>query len=77
MSKLKQTGENKICGDFSSGLNEVLEDHHYPLPLPEDILAKLNGSSIFSHIDLSDAFLQIEMDEESSKLLVINSHWTF
>lgn len=70
----KKTGEVRICGDFSTGLNEAIEDHRYPLPLPEDIYAKLNGSSVFSHIDLSDAFLQIEMDDESKELLVINTH---
>lgn len=70
----KKTGDLRICADFSTGLNNALEDHRYPLPLPEDIFAKLNGSTIFSHIDLSDAFLQVEVDEESSKLLVINTH---
>lgn len=64
----------RICGDFSTGLNEALKDHHYPLPLPEDIFAKINGSSVFTHIDLSDAFLQIEVDEESKSLLIINTH---
>lgn len=54
--KQKKTGDLRICADFSTGLNEALEDHHYPLPLPEDIFAKLNGSELFSHIDLSDAY---------------------
>lgn len=29
---------------------------------------------MFSHLDLSDAFLQIEVDEDSKQLLVINTH---
>lgn len=70
----KKTGDIRICADFSTGLNEALEDHHYPLPLPEDIFAKLNGSKFFSHIDLSDAFLQIEIDDESKELSIINTH---
>lgn len=74
VAKQKKTGEIRICGDFSTGLNEALEDHKYPLPLPEDIFAKINGSTIFSHIDLSDAFLQVEMDDASKKLLIINTH---
>lgn len=74
VSKLKKTGEIRICGDFSTGFNDAIENHCYPLPLPENIFAKLTGSSIFSHIDLLDAFLQIEMDEESKNLLVINTH---
>lgn len=72
--KQKKNGSIRICGDFSTGLNDALHDHHHPLPLPEDIFAKLNGSTIFSHIDLSDAFLQIEVDDKSSELLIINTH---
>lgn len=70
----KKTGDIRICADFSTGLNDALEDHHYPLPLPEDIFAKLTGSKYFSHIDLSDAFLQIEVDDQSKELLIINTH---
>lgn len=72
--KQKKTGALRICGDFSTGLNNALLDHHYPLPLPEDIFAKLSGSVLMSHIDLSDAFLQIEVDEKSKDLLIINTH---
>ena len=53
--------------------NQVLKDHYYPLPSSEEIFNKLNGGKIFSKIDLSDAFLQIEMEENSSKLLCINT----
>lgn len=31
VAKLKKTGDLRICGDFSTGLNEALTDHHYPL----------------------------------------------
>ena len=63
-----------MCADFSTGLNDVSLDHHYPLPSHEEIFNKLNGGKIFSKIELSDAYLQIEVDEESSKLLCINTH---
>ncbi|XP_055921606.1 uncharacterized protein K02A2.6-like [Eupeodes corollae] len=70
----KSNGSIRICADFSTGLNNVLESHQYPLPLPEDIFARLANARFFSHIDLSDAFLQIEVDEESKHLLTINTH---
>ena len=59
---------------ISTWLNDALQDHPYPLPSPEEIFNKLNGGKIFSKIDFSDAYLQIEVDEESSKLLCINTH---
>ncbi|XP_062541114.1 uncharacterized protein K02A2.6-like [Armigeres subalbatus] len=70
----KPNGKVRICADYSTGLNEALEGNHYPLPTPEEIFAQLNGSVVFSIIDLSDAYLQVEVDEESKKLLTINTH---
>ena len=40
----------------------------------KEIFNKLNGGKIFSKIDLSGAYLQIEVEENSSKLLCINTH---
>ena len=70
----KKSKQIRICADFSTGLNDVLQDHYYLLPSPEEIFNKLNGGKVFSKIDLSDAYLQIEVDEESSKLFCINTH---
>ena len=62
-----------MCADFSTGLNAALKDYHYPFPSPE-VFKKLNGGKFFSKIDLSDAYLQISVEEESSKLLCINTY---
>ncbi|XP_055714234.1 uncharacterized protein K02A2.6-like [Phlebotomus papatasi] len=70
----KPNGSIRICADYSTGLNNNLESHHYPIPTPDQIFATLSTCSVFSQIDLSDAYLQIEMDEESKKLLTINTH---
>ncbi|XP_055523196.1 uncharacterized protein K02A2.6-like [Wyeomyia smithii] len=70
----KASGAIRICGDYSTGLNDALEPHQYPLPLPQDIFAKLAKCKVFSQIDLSDAFLQVEVDERSRELLTINTH---
>ncbi|XP_055584759.1 uncharacterized protein K02A2.6-like [Uranotaenia lowii] len=70
----KASGAIRICGDYSTGLNNALEANQYPLPLPQDIFAKLSNCTIFSKLDLSDAFLQVEVDESSQELLTINTH---
>ncbi|XP_058816481.1 uncharacterized protein K02A2.6-like [Topomyia yanbarensis] len=70
----KPNGTVRICADFSTGLNAVLEPNNYPLPLPEDIFTKMANYRIFSHIDLSDADLQVQVDEASQPLLTINTH---
>ncbi|XP_062704520.1 uncharacterized protein K02A2.6-like [Aedes albopictus] len=64
----------RICADFSTGLNNALEANNYPLPLPEDIFNRMANCTMFSHIDLSDAYLQVQVDEKSRKLININTH---
>ncbi|XP_037820141.1 uncharacterized protein K02A2.6-like [Lucilia sericata] len=70
----KPNGKVRICGDYSSGLNDSLEPHMYPLHRPEDLYAKVGNSCLFTHIDLSDAYLQTEVSPDSAKLLTINTH---
>ncbi|CAH8601572.1 unnamed protein product [Schistosoma rodhaini] len=70
----KANGTIRLCADFSTGLNDALQNHSYPLPLPEDLFIKLNGGRYFSKLDLSEAYLQVEVDEDSRELLTINTH---
>lgn len=70
----KPGGKIRICGDYSTGLNDQLESCIYPQPTIEEIFTRLSGSVIFSKVDLSDAFHQIEVHEDSRKLLTINTH---
>ena len=70
----KKSKEIRVCTDFSTGLNAVLRDYHYPLPSPEEVFTELNGGKIFSKVDLNDAYLQIPVEENNSKLLCINTH---
>ncbi|PIO72335.1 zinc knuckle [Teladorsagia circumcincta] len=70
----KKNGTIRLCADFSTGLNDALEQHQHPLPTPDDIFTKLNGGRYFSQLDLAEAYLQMEVDEESRPLLTINTH---
>lgn len=70
----KPNGAIRVCADFSTGLNSALESHQYPLPLPDDIFATLTGGKFFTNLDLADAYLQIEVEDESKHLLTINTH---
>ena len=70
----KQNGTVRLCADFSTGLNASLEDNHHPLPVAEDIFATLNGGKFFAKLDLSDAYLQVEVEPESREFLTISTH---
>ena len=40
----------------------MIESNRYPLPTLEEILSNCNNCVIFSHLDLSDAYLHVELD---------------
>ena len=46
----------------------------YPIPRTEDIFATLRGDQKFSKLDLSHAYQQLELDEETQELLTVNTH---
>ena len=71
---VKKNGQIRICGDYRMTLNPVMCVDKYPLPRIEDIFASLAGGQRFSKIDLTQAYHQMEMDEQSKDFLVINTH---
>jgi len=69
----KPTGKIRICGDFKVTINpQILVDQH-PIPSIDELLTHLNNGEKFTKLDLSDAYLQVELDEESKELVVINT----
>ena len=52
-------------------MNPHLDVNQYPLPRPEELFAALNGGEKFTKLE---AYLQIELEEDSKQYLVINTH---
>ncbi|VDI15021.1 Hypothetical predicted protein [Mytilus galloprovincialis] len=71
---LKKNGNVRICGDFKVTLNPMLNVDQYPLPKIDDIFANLNGGIQYTKMDLKQAYLQLEVDEDCKDLLTINTH---
>ncbi|XP_028966406.1 uncharacterized protein LOC100909061 [Galendromus occidentalis] len=57
----KANGQIRMCADYSTGLNEALQDVDYPLPNMEEIMAKFSGNTVFTQLDLADAYLQLPL----------------
>ena len=74
VSVLKKDGSERICGDYKVTVNQVLQVDQYPLPRIDDILATLAGGQKFTKLDIRQAYLHMPLDDDSKKLLAINTH---
>ena len=73
----KGNGQLRLCGDYKVTVNPVLSVEKYPLPKPEDLMSNLAGGLRFSKLNLSQAYLQIVLDQESRKYVTIATHKGF
>ena len=72
----KEDGSLRVCGDYKMTVNKWADVDQYPLPNTEDLFATLAGGQVFSKINLSHAYQQVELDVDSHKYLtiIINTH---
>ena len=68
----KPNGKVRICGDFKR-LNQYISIDQHPLPKLDDLMEKLRGGQFFTKLDLADAYLQLELDDEAKQLCVVNT----
>ena len=71
---LKSNKTVRICGDFRLTVNPASKLDNYPIPKISDLFVKLKGGKIFTKLDLSQAYQQIQLDDESQQYVVINTH---
>ena len=69
----KQDGRIRLCGDYKVTVNSVLDVDQYPLPKPNDIFATLSGGQQFTTLDLTHAYNQLLLDDDSRKYVTINT----
>ena len=67
-------GSFRVCGDFKVTINLYLNVDQYPLPKPTDLMTCLTGGKFFTKLDLTAAYQQMLLDDDSGKLVVINTH---
>ncbi len=71
---IKGDGTVRLCGDYKVTVNQVVKLDTYPLPRIEDLFARLAGGKKFSKLDLANAYLQLQLDDDSKQYVVINTH---
>ncbi|XP_063634988.1 uncharacterized protein K02A2.6-like [Cydia splendana] len=70
---LKDNGKIKIAGDFSVTLNKDMIIDRYPMPRIEEVFARLGGGNRYTKLDLSNAYNQFVLSDDSQELTTINT----
>ena len=71
---VKSDNSIRICGDYKVTVHSMLNVDQFPLPNLEELFVTLSGGQKYSKLDISQAYQQILLDEESQKLVTINTH---
>ena len=73
---VKPDNSIRVFGDYKVTVTSVLEVDQHPLPNPEELFVTPSGGGgeKFSKLDLSRAYQQIFLDEDSREYVTINTH---
>ena len=71
----KKDGSIRVCSDYKVTVNRKTITETYSLPRVEDLLlASLTGGTAFSKLDITQAYQQLVLDDESKEMVTINTH---
>ena len=69
----KASGDIRLCVDIRKA-NAAIIRKRIPIPTVDEVLENLNGSTVFSKLDLRLGFHQIELDEGSRDITTFATH---
>nr|GFB22393.1 putative reverse transcriptase domain-containing protein [Tanacetum cinerariifolium] len=70
----KKDGSFRMCIDYKE-LNKLTVKNHYPLPRIDDLFDQLQGSSVYSKIDLQTGYHQLRIREEDIPITAFRSRY--
>lgn len=71
---MKSADRVRLCGDYKVTVNRHLNIDEHPLPTIDELFANMAGGQKFSKLDLSQAYLQMEVRPEDREILTLNTH---
>ena len=69
----KKNDAMRLCIDMRVA-NKAIKRIRHPIPTAKDISIELNGSTIFTKLDLNQAYLQLELSPESRHITTFSTH---
>ena len=68
----KEKGKWRFCLDCRY-INDLTEDQYFPIPRIDDAISSLAGATIFSVVDQTSGYHQVELDEETSEMCAFST----
>lgn len=69
----KKNGSIRLCADYRLTVNTATETDTYPQPTINESLSELAGGTVFTKLDLKEAYTQVKVTENTAKILTINT----
>ena len=69
----KKDNQVRLCVDMRQANKAIVRERH-PMPTIDDVLHEINGAGVFSKLDLSQSFHQIELDPNSREITTFVTH---
>ena len=69
----KNSGEVRICVDMREANKAVKREKHL-MPTIDNLVADLNGATVFSKLDRSSGYHQLELEPESRHITTFSTH---
>ena len=64
----KPGGDVRICGDYKITVNPQIVCDGHPIPKIKDLFAKLGGGLLYTKLDMAEAYLQYQADENLQEI---------
>ena len=68
----KEKGKWRFCLDCRY-INDLTEDQYFPIPRIDDAISSLAGATIFSILDQTSGYHQVDLDEETSAMCAFST----
>ena len=70
----KKDGESVRASLDMTDVNKYIKRTRHTIPTLRELETRLNGAKFFSHLEMNDGFMQLELKEESRKLTTFYTH---
>lgn len=70
---VKKNGKIRVTGNYKPTLNQHIVIDEHPIPKPEHLFNKMKNANLFCHLDITDAYTHLPVDEKFAHALTLNT----